>query len=70
METDLNKRHLYLKRLLEHFWVRWSSEYLTELRERNRYTNNNYNKSAIQIGDVVLVKEDKRPRGQWKIGVV
>ena len=33
---SLSRRATYLKKLLEHFWKRWSREYLLELREDHR----------------------------------
>ena len=67
--TEFTKRAVYLNKLLEHFWKRWSNEYLTELRE---YQNCKSKLPAKQvaIGDVVLVQEDNLPRNKWRMAVI
>ena len=64
----LAKRVRFLNRLVSHFWKRWQSEYLTELREHHRCNNRSPSIQAA-VGDVVLVSEDKLPRNRWRMGV-
>ena len=66
---ELTKRAKYHKIVIQAFWTRWPKEYLTSLREYNSYQKKTSNKTAIAIGDVVLI-HDNVPRNQWKIGVV
>lgn len=53
--------------LIQHFWKRWTQEYLTSLREFHRKSGSN--KQFIKIGDVVLIQEES-PRMKWKLGVI
>ena len=53
--------------VIEKFWNRWKTEYLTSLREFNRISG--HNKEVIKVGDVVIV-HDEKPRIQWKLAVV
>ena len=67
-EYTLHRRFLHLTRILSHFWNRWRTEYIMDLRETHKL---NGNKSAkIEAGDVVLVQEDHAKRASWKIGIV
>ena len=66
---ELSKRAKYYKIVIQAFWTRWQKEYLTSLREYNSYQKKTSNKTAVAIGDVVLI-HDNVPCNQWKIGVV
>ena len=76
-EFTLNKsqsssRVRHLNNPFNHFWKRWRMEYLNCLREVHsqlpRRTQGD--RSVIATGDVVIVKDEHLPRGQWKLGVV
>ena len=67
---DLPRRRKYLGLLLEHFWRRWSREYVTELRNLHRQKSRPRSSIAVSEGDVVTVFEDNLPRSQWKLGRV
>ena len=68
---NFNKRMGHLRKVLDRFWKRWQAEYLVELRECHRHHGNrSKNTSHPHIGDVVLVQEQDRPRGLWKLAVV
>ena len=67
-----NPRDVYAKRwwrqvqyLADVFWRRWIHEYLPSLQTRQKWQQPNRN---IQKGDVVLVVDEKVPRGQWPLG--
>lgn len=49
---------------VQHFWRRWSREYLNTLQQRNKWR---WEKDDVQVGDLVLVVEDTSP-GLWKMG--
>ena len=67
-EKDIDKRHSYLKLVLEHFWNRWQKEYLRELREFNhRYKSTG---ETISVGDIVLIEDEKLARSKWQLGKV
>ncbi|XP_071044578.1 uncharacterized protein [Parasteatoda tepidariorum] len=56
-----------LTRMTQHFWNRWSSEYLTLLQSRSKWR---ISKKNLDIGDLVLIKHDNLPPLQWKLGKV
>ena len=53
--------------IFQHFWRRWSSEYLSTLQQRFKWTSKHQD---LQIGDLVLVKDDQLPPMKWKLGRV
>ena len=62
-----DKRLKYMELVLAHFWKRWSSEYLTSLREFHKnYKKNQGN--VPYVDDILIIKEDKLPRQQWRFG--
>ncbi len=53
--NELLKRDKHLKNVLEHFWKRWKSEYLTQLREHHQPSKKDM--PEVKVGDVVLIQE-------------
>jgi hypothetical protein len=69
--TQLRKRAKYLSNTLNHFWKRWRSEYLVELRESHRQSKKNSPmQPPITAGDIVVVHDENLPRGFRKLGRV
>ncbi|XP_063435728.1 uncharacterized protein LOC134716648 [Mytilus trossulus] len=66
--SDISKRAELQNFVIDQFWSRWKSEYLTSLREYHTRTGDN--DQTIKVGDVVQIHEDKYPRNKWTIGVV
>ena len=67
--SQLNKRMKHLANVLNHFWKRWRSEYLSELRESHCYIAKKAARSSnVKEGDIVIVHDDSLPRGLWKLG--
>ncbi len=64
----LSKRFSYLTLKLSHFWKRWSGEYLAGLRETHRLQDRE--PVEIKPGDIVLVGDENKKRGFWKMGIV
>lgn len=66
VEEDLygRKRWRRVQYLIEQFWSRWRKEYLTNISLRQRWLTPRRN---IEVGDVVIVKEDNVPRNEWKL---
>ena len=64
---SLTKRSRYLNIVINHFWQRWRSEYLTTLREQY-YRVKKSSPTIPHENDVVLVYDEKQPRQNWKIG--
>lgn len=55
----------YLQQLQQHFWSRWTKEYLSELQQKQKWKTN---QSSLKINDLVLIKEDNSPPLAWKLG--
>ena len=66
-ESTVMKRAKVQALMLKHFWTRWRSEYLTNLREFHKMTGNN--SQQVKAGDVVLIHDDT-PRVNWKYAVI
>lgn len=47
------------------FWHRWSSEYITQLQQKNKWRSE---KDNVKIGQLVIMKEDDLKPLQWKMG--
>ncbi|KAJ8889130.1 hypothetical protein PR048_008624 [Dryococelus australis] len=54
-----------LERPIQHFWQRWSAEYLSRLQNRPKWWSK---KPNLQPGDMVIIKDEKLTRQQWKLG--
>jgi len=68
-ETRVNPRRRWrrVQELLKHFWARWQAELLPLLHNRRKWLNPTEN---IKVGDVVVVVDEKLPRGRWKLGCI
>ena len=67
--NQLSRRLKHLNGVINHFWSRWRSEYLSELREHHQYAAGRPSQLAhIAVGEVVIIKDDKIPRSFWKLG--
>ena len=69
-EDVLQRRVKYLSSVLNHFWKRWSKEYLVGLRDAHRQMHSSSLSPTTSVGDVVLVHEKDHPRGFWKLAKV
>ena len=67
-DGNLDERFKRLQTLLNHFWKRWSNEYLVSLRRSNRGGKNNL--TTPLIGDVVVIHDDNLRRQGWRIGKI
>ena len=61
------KRWKLCQSLAQHFWKRWSAEYLNGLQRFNKWKRPKRN---LQLDDIVLVKDNRTPPSQWPIGRV
>ena len=52
---------------MRHFWKRWSDEYLTALARINKWRTPSRN---IQVGDIVVLKEDNLIPTKWPLARV
>ena len=66
-QESLTKRMKYVNSVLQHYWRRWSREYVIDLREFHK-SKNPKNQRIVTNREVVLVHDEKTPRQSWKIG--
>ncbi|XP_055622591.1 uncharacterized protein LOC129766753 [Toxorhynchites rutilus septentrionalis] len=68
-EIPINRltRWQHLQQLRDHFWRRWSKEYLNTLQSRQKWTKASKN---VTPGVVVLLKEDNLPPQSWRLGKI
>ena len=71
-QQSLNGRYRYLQTIIEHYWKRFSKEYLLELHQHhlNVHKGNYEELCKLLLGDVVLIKDDSFKRNAWKKGKV
>ena len=69
---SLTARYKYLQTIIEHYWKRFSKEYLLELHQHhlNVHKGNYDELCQLLLGDVVLIKDDSFKRNCWKKGKV
>ncbi|CAG9137704.1 unnamed protein product [Plutella xylostella] len=67
-DTPKNKLNHYqqLQQIQQDFWRRWSQEYLGLLQQRTKWRSSKG--AALAVGTVVVVKDDRLPPCQWKLG--
>lgn len=65
--TSVLKRWQLCQTLVHHFWRRWSLEYLNGLQRRNKWQ---YPKRNLQVGDIVLMKDNRTSPDQWPLARV
>lgn len=66
---DFNRlsRYQRLQSMFQHFWKRWSNEYLCQLQQKQKWNKPTEN---VVVGSLVLLKEDNVPPTKWIIGRV
>ena len=53
--------------LANQFWLRWKKEYMLQLQDRQKWT---LQKRNLEVGDIVILKNEDLFRGDWKLGKV
>ena len=66
-DSILSKNWTEVNTLVDAFWRRWSTEYLTQLYGRQKWDEDRPN---LKIGDMVMIADPNLPRGAWKKGIV
>ena len=56
--------------ILSHFWKRWGTEYLLELRNAHNQLKKTAGSWVVSAGDLVLVLDETSARSYWKMGKV
>lgn len=54
-----------IQQLQQHFWARWHKEVISELQERTKWTRSY---GSLQVGTLVLIKDDNLPPLKWRLG--
>ena len=60
-------RYQLLDKMTQSFWKRWSQEYLTSLQQREKW---NHPSKPIQLGTVVIVRDNNCHPLCWPLGVI
>ncbi|XP_061710888.1 uncharacterized protein LOC133520471 [Cydia pomonella] len=60
-------RYMRIQQLKAHFWSRYYIEYITELQKRQKWRKQG---QQLQLGEMVLVKDDRLPPNRWLLGRV
>ena len=68
--TDPKKTAKHLCNVMNHFWRRWKNEYLMELHDSHRRSAKSTKPTPIAVGDIVVVHDEERPRGFWRLARV
>lgn len=68
--NTLTRRQRHHKQLLQQFSKQWKREYLLSLRENSTARSVSGNRTAITVGDIVILKNDSTSRAFWKLGKV
>ncbi|XP_045777393.1 uncharacterized protein LOC123875556 isoform X2 [Maniola jurtina] len=63
--TSQLTRYQRLEQLRQHFWARWSKEYIAELQKRGKWRTG---QGALKVNGLVLLKDDQLPPLKWKLG--
>ncbi|XP_022834206.1 uncharacterized protein LOC111361970 [Spodoptera litura] len=56
-----------IEQLRQHFWSRWSKEYVAELQVRTKWHSS---KDALRLNTLVVIREDNLPPLKWRLGRV
>ncbi|XP_045458277.1 uncharacterized protein LOC123668590 [Melitaea cinxia] len=63
--TKRPNRYEFIEQLRQHFWERWRREFIAELQQRTKWRTR---QRDLQIGDMVVLKEDQLPPLRWCLG--
>lgn len=66
-EVTLKTRWQLVQKMVQHFWKRWSSEYLHNLQTRSKWHKEQPN---MKENDIVLIKEDYLAPSRWAMARV
>ncbi|XP_025831267.1 uncharacterized protein LOC112904716 [Agrilus planipennis] len=68
LETKENRltKYEHIQKIRQHFWKRWSKEYISELQVRTKWKNDK--KIHLNVGTMVLLKEENAPPLKWQLG--
>lgn len=59
-------KYQHVQKLMQHFWKRWSLEYIGELQGRAKWKRGH--PAAVKIGSLVILRNDNMPPLKWDMG--
>ncbi|XP_017461524.1 PREDICTED: uncharacterized protein LOC108354861, partial [Rhagoletis zephyria] len=62
---SLSLQYFELQRLVQQFWIRWSTDWLSHLQSRPKWRQQEPN---LAVGELFLIKDDRLPPNQWLLG--
>lgn len=63
-KATLLSRWQHTQRLVQDFWKRWQSEYLSRLNQRPKWLKKT---AEFEIGDIVLLRDEHMPPSKWAL---
>lgn len=68
-DANPNRLHRYarIEQARQHFWARWSREYICELQQRSKWQDR---RPDIKPNDMVLIRDETSPPLKWPLGRV
>ena len=57
----------HVQNMMQGFWRRWRSEYITSLQNRHKWSKSQTN---VKVDDLVLLKEQNVPPAKWPMGKI
>jgi hypothetical protein len=67
LKANRLSRWQLVQQLYQHFWRRWSGEYLSRLQQRPKWLRH---RADIRVNDMVIIKDERFPPLKWKLGRV
>lgn len=67
IELSMSKQWIASQTMANHFWKRWTKEYLPTLIRREKWHEKQPN---VEVGAVIIMVDDKFPRSCWMKGIV
>ena len=64
-DNNIRRRWRQVQWLADEFWQRWRKDYLSTLQARRKWTKRRPN---LDVGDIVLLRDDAICRADWKTG--
>lgn len=64
-KLSLSNNYIALQRMIQQFWSRWSSDWLSHLQNRPKWYQTQKN---LQLNELVLIKDDRLPPNEWLLG--
>ncbi|XP_030750245.1 uncharacterized protein LOC115878029 [Sitophilus oryzae] len=65
ISTSRLSRYQLMQQCQQHFWSRWTREFLSELQLRTKWKTQ---QAALQVGSLIVLKDDHSHPLQWKLG--